>query len=115
MTKDKNQKIKKEAKEALEESAETTILVGSDILTTDDLKKFLTTVRDRLSDGSGAPVYALGAMSHVLTLNNIYQIMNEENREISRDIWLRLKQSGLHVKSPPMLFEGKAVDGVANT
>jgi hypothetical protein len=78
--------------------------VVTDIKSADDLKKFLISIRDRLSDKTCAPVYALSGLAHALKLTGIYQFLNEDNRELARDIWLRLKKSGLHVQAPPILF-----------
>ncbi len=102
MTKEKgNTKTKKVEEISL---TDTPIELGTDIKSADDLKKFLISLRDRMSDSTCPPVYALGALAHALSLSGIYQMLTEENREIARDVWLRLKQSGLHVKAPPMLF-----------
>ena len=68
------------------------------------LKEFLLNVRDKLADGSAAPVYAFTALNHVMNLPDIYSLLSKENKEIARDIWLRLKQAGIQVNTPPMLF-----------
>ncbi|RMD85784.1 MAG: hypothetical protein D6808_04635 [Candidatus Dadabacteria bacterium] len=77
----------------------------AEITTSSDLEKFLTEIRDKMSDGTSAPIYSLSSLRYLLNLPNIYDILDENNREIARDIWLRLKQSGFHVKAPPMLFD----------
>lgn len=103
MTKDKgNNKAKKVEEISL---TDTPIELGTDVKSADDLKKFLLSLRDRMSDNTCPPVYAMGALSHALSLSGIYQMLTDENREIARDVWLRLKQSGLHIKAPPMLFD----------
>ncbi len=108
MTKEKSPKAKKDKEtDGKDDNLQTLeqVSLGTDILTPEDLKKFLSMIRDRMSDGSCPASYALSALSHVLTLPNVYQTMTDDNREIARDIWLRLKQAGFHIKSPPMLFE----------
>jgi hypothetical protein len=92
-----------DAAEEIKETTEITEYV-SDIKSVDDMRQFLLSIRDRMSDQC-APVYALAAMNRVLNLSNIYDILDGENKEIARDIWLRLKQAGFHVKTPPMLFD----------
>ena len=69
-----------------------------------ELKTFLTNVRDKISDEVAAPVYSMGAMNYVLNLPDIYSLLDSQNKEIARDIWLRLKQSGLELRNPPLLF-----------
>ncbi|MDC0357635.1 hypothetical protein OAO01_02385 [Oligoflexia bacterium] len=74
------------------------------VATKADLKGFLLNIRDRMTEEIAAPIYASSAMNHILTLPNIYDVLDEENKEIARDIWLRLKQAGIQIKTPPMLF-----------
>ena len=77
-----------------------------------DLKAFFRLLLDKMKDDSAAPIYVVGAMNHALTLPNIYEYLDNEGRELARDIWLRLKQSGLQVRNPPLLF-GDDADGQA--
>ena len=86
-----------------------------DISTTQDLHTFLLNVRDKLGDRSAAPVYALSALNHVMNLPNVYDLLDKDNKEIARDIWLRLKQSGFQLKNPPLLFGGDGEDATANS
>jgi hypothetical protein len=44
-------------------------------------------------------------MNFVLNLPNIYNLLDNENKELARDIWLRIKQSGMQLRNPPMLFQ----------
>ncbi|MEZ4752879.1 MAG: hypothetical protein R3A13_01005 [Bdellovibrionota bacterium] len=69
-----------------------------------ELKKFLLNIRDKMTDGSAPAINALSAMNYLLCQSEIYTVLNEENKEIARDIWLRLRQAGLQVKNPPLLF-----------
>src|SRR3990167_5506443 len=48
---------------------------NGDLDSTEKLKKFLMTVRDRISDGSSPPIYSLSSLNYVLRLPNVYQIM----------------------------------------
>ena len=77
------------------------------ITTTAELKSYLTSVRDRMEDGSGAAIYALGAVNYVFSLEKLYDFLDTENRTLLKEIWLRLKQSGIQVRNPPLLFEGE--------
>lgn len=78
-----------------------------------DLKNFLLNVRDKMAEEVAAPVYALSAINHVMTLPGIYNLLDNENKEIARDIWLRLKQSGMQLRNPPILFGTDTEDGAA--
>ena len=78
-----------------------------DLNTAEELHSFLTNVRDKLADDTAAPVYAMGVLNTILEHPSVYTLMTAENKELARDIWLRLKQAGFQVKNPPMLFDGE--------
>ena len=103
-------KGKKEAKEKQEKASTVEDAAFGQITTKSELKSFLAGLRDKMTDQTAAPVYALSAMNHVLNIPEIYQFLDNENKELARDIWLRLKQAGVQIKNPPMLF-GSDLDG----
>ena len=70
----------------------------------DDLKKFLGMLLSRMDADQAAPIYVLTMMNHLLTLPDIYQFLDEENKETARAVWLRMKQKGMQLRNPPMLF-----------
>jgi hypothetical protein len=74
------------------------------ITSSSDLKGFLNVMIEKMSEEGAAPVYAAGAMNHLLNLPNIYDIMDTEAKELARDIWLRLKAGGMQLRNPPFLF-----------
>lgn len=80
-----------------------------------ELKAFLLSVRDRLVEGSIPAIYALTAMNHVMSLQLVYSCLDNENKELARDIWLRIKQSGMQVCNPPMLFSPEEEDTLPGT
>ena len=105
--------VKKEAKAPKAKSASGDIDSFGKIASAADLKNFLQTILDKLKEESAASIYAASAMNFVLNLPQVYEFLSNENRELARDIWLRLKQSGLQLRNPPLLFsEG---DGVIET
>lgn len=109
-------KPKKETKAKstdLKEMSDTPEVVGP-IASKAELKTFLLSIRDRMEDESAAPIYALSAMNHVMNHPDIYELLEPESKEIARDIWLRIKQSGMQVKKPALLF-GDETDGVARS
>lgn len=73
-----------------------------------DLKTFLILVKSRMDEGISAPIYSLAALNYVLTLENVYDLLDDECKELAREIWVVLKRSGLNLKNPPVLFGGSA-------
>ena len=49
-----------------------------DIKSSSDLKEFLTGLRDKMSEQTAAPIYALSAMNYVLSLPDIYRLLDDE-------------------------------------
>ncbi|MCO6432266.1 MAG: hypothetical protein J5J00_15540 [Deltaproteobacteria bacterium] len=69
-----------------------------------DLKAFLQNVRDKMAEETAPPVYAFAVMNQILTTPDIFTLLNNENKEVARDIWLRIKQAGFQARNPAMLF-----------
>mgnify|MGYP001814373222 CR=1 FL=1 len=92
-----NSKAKKQAEGKAEQAS-------NGITSKAELKSFLLSIRDKMTDETSPAIYSAIAMNHVLSLANIYDLLNKENKEIARDIWLRLKQAGLQLRNPPLLF-----------
>jgi hypothetical protein len=104
-------KKKKDAKAEETTSAPT---VGSasvnQISTRADLLAFISDVRDKLLKEEAAPIFAMTAMQQVMSLDAIYDLLDKETKEILQEIWVKLAQSGFHLRKPPLLFgDGEAV------
>ena len=61
-------------------------------------------VHDKLLKDQAAPIFAMAVMQQVMSLDNIYDLLDSQNKEILQEIWVKLSQSGLHLRRPPMLF-----------
>jgi DNA polymerase IIIc chi subunit len=93
------------------EKQETVAVESAGISTAGELKSFLVSVRDKMVDRSAPPIYGLTALNYVLNLETVYTLLNDENKQLCREIWLRLKKAGFQLKNPPMLF-GPEEDGL---
>jgi hypothetical protein len=74
------------------------------ITTKSELCAFVTEVRDRLLKDEAAPIFAMAAMNQVMSLDGIYDLLDKDNKEILQEIWVKLSQSGFHLRKPPLLF-----------
>jgi hypothetical protein len=79
------------------------------ISTKAELKQFLVTLRDRVTEEQAAPIYILTALNHIMHTASVQALLENETKEIARDLWLRLKQAGLNVHTPPLLFGDESV------
>lgn len=81
----------------------------SKIGTKADLKAFITEVHDKMLKEQAAPIFAMSAMQQIMSLDNIYDLLDNQSKEILQEIWVKLQQSGFHLRKPPLLFgEGEA-------
>lgn len=92
------------AKSAKTTNDESAIPSADHISTKAELNAFLLSIRDKIEDESAAPLFAISALQYVMNRPNIYDLLDNENREIARDVWLRVKKAGVQLKEPPMLF-----------
>ena len=75
-----------------------------EINTEADLKAFLLNLRDKMAEETAPPVFAFTVMNQILTTPDISGLLNNDNKEIARDVWLRIKQAGFQARNPAMLF-----------
>jgi len=98
----------KKKKETKIESAGSSIASSAQealhITTKSELCAFVTDVRDRLLKDDAAPIFAMAAMNQVMSLDAIYDLLDKDNKEILQEIWVKLSQSGFHLRKPPLLF-----------
>jgi hypothetical protein len=97
-------KAKKETKVKEQESAGKEVKELSQIATKADLKVFITDVHEKLLKEQAAPIFAMAAMQQVMSLDNIYDLLDSQSKEILQEIWVKLSQSGFHLRKPPLLF-----------
>lgn len=103
MNKKKEPKSKAVSNKIAVESADTSPVISSKT----ELKTFLNLIKERMDDESAAPIYVVSAMNYALNTPEIYDFLDQDNKELARDIWLRIVQTGLHVRVPSMLFSAE--------
>ncbi|MGA1192315.1 MAG: hypothetical protein ACO3XO_08555 [Bdellovibrionota bacterium] len=77
----------------------------NEITNSKDLKEFLLSIRDRMADDQAAPINVISVMNYVFNISNIEELLDEESKEVARDIWLRVKQAGVQLRNPGLLFD----------
>ncbi|MFO0415936.1 MAG: hypothetical protein ACK5Y6_01490 [Pseudomonadota bacterium] len=98
-------KKKRETKiEEVENAVGSSGVEAAQITTKADLCAFITDVRDKLLKDEAAPIFAMSAMQQVMSLDAIYDLLDKDNKEILQEIWVKLSQSGFHLRKPPLLF-----------
>jgi hypothetical protein len=74
------------------------------ITTTAELHDFSAAVLEKLLKGEAPPIYAMAAMQHIMSLDSIHGLLDTPTKEILQEIWVKVSQSGLQLKKPPLLF-----------
>jgi hypothetical protein len=74
------------------------------ISTKADLKAFITEVHEKILKDQAPPIFGMAAMQQVMGLENIYDLLDNQSKEILQEIWVKLSQSGFHLRKPPLLF-----------
>ena len=74
------------------------------ITTRAELKAFITEVHEKVLKDQSPPVFAMAAMQQVMTLEDIEELLDSQSKEILQEIWVKLSQSGFHLRKPPLLF-----------
>lgn len=97
-------KKKKEAKVEESTMSMSSGAVNNRISTRAELLSFVSDVRDKLLKDEAAPIFAMVAMQQVMTLDTIYDLLDKEIKEILQEIWVKLSQSGFHLRKPPLIF-----------
>jgi hypothetical protein len=77
----------------------------NEITNSKDLKEFLLSIRDRMADEQAAAINVISVMNYVFNISNIEELLDKESKEIARDIWLRVKQAGVQLRNPGLLFD----------
>ena len=102
-------KAKKDPKAKEQDNGGKELKEISKIVTKADLKVFIAEVHEKMLKEQAAPIFAMTAMQQILSLDNIYDLLDSQSKEVLQEIWVKLQQSGFHLRKPPLLFgEGEA-------
>jgi hypothetical protein len=73
-------------------------------LTEQETKDFLAEIEKRLVARDGSELAAMVALNQILKAPNAFQLLQGDLKEQIKDLWLKLKASGLTLEDPPILF-----------
>lgn len=75
------------------------------IYTKKELQGFVAEISRKVVDGNPAYLHAMLAMNHLLRQANLKDLLDADLKEQMKDIWLKLKTTGLlQLQDPPILF-----------
>lgn len=76
----------------------------SKLNTREEVSAFLADIGRQLLDNNLPTIHTLLALNQILRLRNAEELFDEELKEQARDIWLKVKATGVHLIDPPLLF-----------
>lgn len=65
---------------------------------------FIAEISKKIVDSNTAFFHSMITLNTLLRLPNAEEIFDEELKEQARDLWLKLKSTGLQLTDPPLLF-----------
>ena len=74
-------------------------------VTRDEVAAFLADINRQIVENNLPPIHTLLALNNILSQSNAHQLLDEELKTQARDIWLKIKATGVHLIDPPFLFE----------
>ncbi|MCB0345747.1 MAG: hypothetical protein KDD66_11565 [Bdellovibrionales bacterium] len=69
-----------------------------------ELQAFISDVSAQVADHNLPSIHTMIALDHALRVSNVRDILDEELKAQARDLWTKIKSSGLHLSDPPILF-----------
>lgn len=72
--------------------------------TREELQAYLTDIEEKVIDSDEAYLHSVIAINELLNLPNADEIFDEELKGRVRDLWIKLKSTGVHLNDPPLLF-----------
>lgn len=74
------------------------------VYTKKELQAFISDVSAQVVDHNLPSIHTMLALDHALRIANVRDILDEEMKSQARDLWTKVKSSGLHLSDPPLLF-----------
>jgi len=92
------------AKSVPEAKAEPAAAELPKIYTRKELEAFIVEIAAKVVDKEPAYLHSMLAMNHILRQPNLHELLDADLKEQLKDIWLKLKTTGLQLQDPPILF-----------
>ncbi len=84
------------------------------VYTKKELQLFLADIGKRVLEPNSSYLHSVLAMNHLLRQANLPELLDTDTREQMKDLWIKLKSTGMQLNDPPLLFgtEAAAVPAV---
>jgi hypothetical protein len=69
-----------------------------------EIASFLTNISEKISEGDAGNFHAMLALNNLFRLPNASDLFDKKLKEQAKELWMKLKVTGLHLADPPLLF-----------
>ena len=73
-------------------------------MTREQVASFLAEINRQIVEHNLPPIHTLLALNNILSQSNAHELLDEELKTQARDIWVKIKATGVHLIDPPSLF-----------
>jgi hypothetical protein len=69
-----------------------------------DIKDYISDIEKKIVNSDGAYLHSIVALNEILRVPEIQDLLDDELKGHMRDLWVKLKSSGVQLTDPPILF-----------
>ena len=77
---------------------------GKKALSRAEVSQYLTDIAKKILDTKGANLHSMLALNDLLRQPDANDLFTGELKDQARDVWLKLKSTGMQLTDPPILF-----------
>ena len=74
------------------------------LYTKKEFEAFAAEIARKVVDKEPAYLHSMLAMNHILRQPNLPEVLDADLKDQLKDLWLKLKTTGLNLQDPPILF-----------
>ena len=82
--------------------------VEKESLKREDLVAYLNDISQKVLETDSSTMHSMIALDQILRLPNIDKLLDDELKAQAKDLWTKLKLSGLNINDAPILFGEEA-------
>ena len=87
-----------------DESSQNQGVEAQSVFTKAQLEAFVAEISRKVVDTNPAYLHSMLALNYLLRQPNLKELLDPDLKEQLKDIWLKLKTTGLQLQDPPILF-----------
>lgn len=77
---------------------------GPKVYTKREVQLFVADVSKRVLEPGTSHLHSVLALNHMLRQSNMPELLDADLKEQMKDLWIKLKSTGMQLNDPPILF-----------